>query len=70
MLRDAWFGNFVYPLPVADILGLGWPLVTVILEFRERSFRVQGAKLMAPFALRMTGCLAPYAYFPVVRVWE
>ena len=64
-VEDSGLGYLLYLLPVANIAGLGWSVVVVVLEFKEHSFRVMGGRHVAPFGLCMAGCLVSFfCYLP------
>lgn len=65
-LDDIGLGFVAYLLPLSNIAGLGWSVVMVVLEFKERSFAVIGGMQMAPFALCTAGCLVSlFCYLPI-----
>ena len=65
-LNDIGLGFVPYLLPLSNIAGLAGSAVMVVLEFKERSFAVMGARQMVPFALCMAGCLVSFfCYFPI-----
>ena len=65
LVEDSGLGFLLYLLPVTNLVGLGWSVVTVVSDFRDRSFGSWARAMWCPSACAWPGASCPTSFCPL-----